>query len=143
MRSGLACYLAGDHVHNTLKAECPELTKYKVLPDSGYFVEHNSTRDEPVIAEQFQAIYELSNASVPPACLQNAQAEAAAALSDTNGPHVEAAPSAAAWRCNFAQGAFATMQAPVFVVQSTLDLWQTVRHLLCLLSSAETRTYST
>lgn len=80
----------------------------KVLPDSGYFVDHPSTLNEPVIETQFKSIFELSNATatVPRAC-------------------VAAQPKGDAWRCNFAQHAYASIEAPIMVVQSTLDLWQT------------------
>ena len=103
---GLAAYLHADHVHAFVKKAAKALTKYKVLPDSGFFVDHLSTRGERVIEDQFRAIHAFSNASLPPACLA-------------------ARPAADAWQCNFAAGAFATTAAPLFVVQSALDLWQT------------------
>ena len=52
---GLAAFLHADHVHQYLRAELPALAKFKVLPDSGYFVDHLSTRGEPVIEEQFKS----------------------------------------------------------------------------------------
>ena len=103
---GLATYLHADHIHAYLKKTAKALAKYKVLPDSGFFVDHLSTRGEPVIEHQFRSIYAFSNASLPPACLA-------------------ARPPADAWQCNFAAGAYATTAAPLFVVQSALDLWQT------------------
>ena len=54
-----------------VKAGSPRLRRYKVMPDSGYFVDHRTTNNESVIAAQFKSIFELSNASatVPPNCV--------------------------------------------------------------------------
>lgn len=117
---GLAAFLHADYVHSVLKTKSPQLTKYKVLPDSGYFVDHATTFGEPVIEDQFKSIFKLSNATttVPASCLATQK------VGDE-------------WKCNFAQYVYETIASPIMIVQSTLDLWQTG----CIMTSGYSQYY--
>ena len=108
---GLATYLHAESVGAWASANLPSLTKYGAAPVSGNFLRCESVLGEPVYPEEMKTIFNLSHAAaagggVPAACL--------AAKSDED-----------AWQCNFAREAYATSTVPTFVLDSSLDSWQT------------------
>lgn len=72
----------------------------------GFFLQQSNVLRQGVYEQQIQSIFELSNAieGLNPACIS--------------------ANTGAEWRCNFAPTAFAHVRAPVFVIDSSIDSWQ-------------------
>jgi hypothetical protein len=107
---GLAAYLHADHVHERLKTDLAPATlrRFKVLPGSGFFLEHDTVEGKPVYADQIRNIFALSNSTggVPAGCI--------AAFPDP----------ADHYKCMFAQHAYAHIKAPVFLENSALDAFQ-------------------
>lgn len=111
---GMAAYLAADHVHERLRATSPLLRKYKVAPMSGMFLEHANLYGEPVFTREMQHVFELANSTA------GANKDCVAAFKQSD-----------RWQCNFAQHAYAYTQAPIFVLNSAFDAWQSI----CILAS--------
>jgi len=105
---GLATYLHTDYVHNFLQSAGVPLKTFKSAPISGLFLLHQTVDGRPVYETQMREIFKLANSSggVHAGCI--------AAMS-----------AADAWKCNFAQFAYAHTESPIFALNSALDSWQT------------------
>ena len=104
---GVAAFLQANRVGDFLEANTQPGLRYKVVPVSGFFIEHHNALGQNVFEHQIQILFELSNAidGVDPAC-------------------IAAQSTGQEWRCNFAGPAYAHVKAPVFVMDSSLDASQ-------------------
>jgi len=68
---GLAAYLHADRVRDTIAASAPGLAKFRVAPDSGFFLFHESIAGVPVYPDQIKNVVEMSNATsgLNPQCI--------------------------------------------------------------------------
>jgi len=105
---GLSTFLHADYVNAWLqKAQVP-LLKFRAAPMSGFFLLHNTVEGKPVYPEQMQYIFNMANSTHG----LNHRCIAAKAQEDR-------------WTCNFAEMSYNFTQAPMFVLNSALDGWQT------------------
>jgi hypothetical protein len=104
---GLAAYLHSDWAHELMKKRAPNLTRFKTLGVSGFFLQHNSVGGLPVYQTQMANVMKMQNTTgaLNPACLS-------------------ARPPGRAWECMFAQHSYAVTRVPTFVENSALDMWQ-------------------
>eukprot|EP00929_Paragymnodinium_shiwhaense_P009220 TRINITY_DN113303_c0_g1_i1.p1 TRINITY_DN113303_c0_g1~~TRINITY_DN113303_c0_g1_i1.p1 ORF type:complete len:464 (-),score=47.79 TRINITY_DN113303_c0_g1_i1:219-1436(-) len=104
---GLATFLHTDYVHARLLASAPRLEKFRSVPMSGFFLLHNTVEGKAVYADQMKAIFELANstAGVDSKCLA-------------------AKEESSRWMCNFAEHVYEHIEAPVFLLNSALDQFQ-------------------
>eukprot|EP00948_MAST-09A_sp_MAST-9A-sp1_P001447 g1447.t1 len=102
--------LQADNVETYLRNRLGEKVKIKFLVDSGYFGDFQNFENKSLVARQFKALYSLANTSgsLSRACLKNQ-------TSDNK------------WRCQLAPESLNHIQAPIFIVQSIFDAWQTSR----------------
>ena len=113
---GLSSYLHGDYVGSFVSDVAPALTRFAVAPISGYFLTRNNVDDKDIYGAQIKYISGLANATsgLPPSC-------------------VSSSPPGESWRCNTAEGAYRSMESPVFVLDSSIDSWQSG----CILGATE------
>lgn len=103
---GLATYLHTDYVQSQLKELAPGLRKFKSSPISGMFLYHDTVEGKSVYQTEMQYIFALANSThgVNERCIRSMSA-------------------IDAWKCNFAEMAYAHIQAPIFPLNSALDSW--------------------
>jgi len=103
---GLAALLHADKVREWLKTAGAPLKRYRAVPNSGFFLMHDTADGEPVWPEAYKATFELhqANNGVNGACV--------AAL---KGDH---------WKCFLANYSYAYSSTPMFLLNSALDKWQ-------------------
>lgn len=105
---GLAAYLHTDYVYEKLQKLAPRMKKYRSAPISGFFLDHPTVAGAPVYETMMKNLFFESNASTG----VNRHCIAATTLDEQ-------------WKCNFAAGSYSHTQAPIFVLNSALDSWQT------------------
>lgn len=105
---GLATFLHTDYVRKYLVSAGVPMKKFKSAPISGFFLLHPNVEGKQVYPEQMRKVFEMSNATA------GVNSRCAAALKGED-----------AWKCNFAQLAYAFTDAPIFPLNSALDSWQT------------------
>ena len=110
---GLAVFLQANRIGDFLRANSQSV-RYKVVPVSGFFIEHDNVNGESVYQDQMRSLFEMSGAidGLSPSCIA------------AQNPGEE-------WKCNFAGPAYAHVNAPVFVINSALDAWQ----VACILTA--------
>eukprot|EP01116_Phalansterium_solitarium_P022130 TRINITY_DN7194_c0_g1_i1.p1 TRINITY_DN7194_c0_g1~~TRINITY_DN7194_c0_g1_i1.p1 ORF type:complete len:417 (-),score=140.35 TRINITY_DN7194_c0_g1_i1:98-1348(-) len=108
---GLSTFLHADFVGTQLPAS---VQRYGAMPESGFFLLHDSVENVPVYPNEMQYIFTLSNATagVNPNCI--------AAVTNVSNQ----------WTCNFAEMSYAYTKVPFFPLNSLYDLWQ----LICILT---------
>lgn len=105
---GLATYLHTDYVHSQLKTMAPGLKKFKSSPISGMFLFHDTVEGKSVYQTEMKTIFALANST-----------------HGVNDKCIAAMSAEDAWKCNFAQMAYAHIEAPIFALNSALDAWST------------------
>lgn len=107
---GLATYLHTDMVGEWAEANLPQLTKYGAVPVSGFFLDHTNIMGDAVYPEEMAYTFNMANASrgVNQACIADYTA------SDPDN----------LWKCNFAHGAYAHTDRPLFALDASFDSWQ-------------------
>lgn len=102
---GLASYLHADEVKAMIGS--PALSKYKVAPASGFFLNHTNAVDQIVYGQQMAYIFGIMNSTggVPLSCRQRVGP----------GREHECITAAAVWQ---------TMETPIFMMNSAIDSWQ-------------------
>eukprot|EP01116_Phalansterium_solitarium_P018181 TRINITY_DN4720_c0_g1_i1.p1 TRINITY_DN4720_c0_g1~~TRINITY_DN4720_c0_g1_i1.p1 ORF type:complete len:448 (+),score=109.18 TRINITY_DN4720_c0_g1_i1:138-1346(+) len=106
---GLAAFMYADEVAQVLP---PSVTKYAVLPVSGFFLDHNNTDGRPVFSDQIKSTLRLANSTMPAPCL-------AAMHPDDR------------WKCHFARYVYPHVRSRVFALNSMHDSWQ----ISCILTA--------
>lgn len=106
---GLATYLHADYIYERV----PHTGAYFSAPISGFFVDYPSVSGPHVYGDEIRSIYGISNAST--------NADCQAFYRRTNDD----------WKCNMAQYVYDFVRAPLFVLNSHYDSWQTG----CILTS--------
>uniref|UniRef100_A0A7S0B1M2 EF-hand domain-containing protein n=1 Tax=Pyrodinium bahamense TaxID=73915 RepID=A0A7S0B1M2_9DINO len=112
---GLGSLVHADYVNQRLRAVVPALTKFRVLPLSGYFLRHNSVENQAVYPAFMKRVVELSNST-----------------SSLNKRCTAAMPPGKSWVCILADFAYKFTETPVFLVNSAMDWWSG----FCVLFSA-------
>jgi len=108
---GLATYLGADAVHTWLlghrSASANMDLKFRAMPVSGFFLDHADETGEYGFSDSMRDMYSLHNCSggVPVSCLSSL-------------------PPASQWKCVFANYSYAYSETPMFLLQSSHDLWQ-------------------
>merc|ERR1712188_16545 len=102
---GLTTFLHGDYVGSVLPKS---VTKYGVMPGSGYFLLVDTVENKPVYPNEMEYGYNMQNAS-----------------SSLSQQCQEAFGGDEAWKCIFAQEAYRFMKSPTFILNSAHDSWQT------------------
>eukprot|EP00038_Savillea_parva_P008757 m.178978 g.178978 ORF g.178978 m.178978 type:complete len:525 (-) comp14661_c0_seq1:74-1648(-) len=106
---GLSAYLHANHVQDVITAGAPKLSKFRVAPESGFFLQHNNLNGTPVYPDQIKNIFDMSNSSV-----------------GVNDACIAATPDPSDhYKCMFAQNVIAYIKAPLIILNSALDMWQT------------------
>ena len=106
---GLATYLHTDYIHARVKELVgSSLSAFKSAPLSGFFLNHPNVVDDEVYTTMIKHLFEISNASY-----------------GVNDNCIAATATADQWQCNFAEAAYAYVDAPIFALNSALDAWQT------------------
>ncbi|KAL1511868.1 hypothetical protein AB1Y20_005152 [Prymnesium parvum] len=103
----LGAMVRADAIHHAVRRLAPRLSRFGVLPLSGFFSARASLEGRFLFAEQMRRVYELSNASA------SISRSCASAFND------------APWRCLLSANAAAHLSTHTFVVNSALDSWQT------------------
>eukprot|EP00056_Hartaetosiga_gracilis_P016975 m.6269 g.6269 ORF g.6269 m.6269 type:complete len:247 (+) comp5036_c0_seq1:591-1331(+) len=101
---GLAAYLHADYVRTLLPSS---VTRYKVSPSSGFFLNHTNFDNTPAYPGMIEYIFSMQNATA---------GVSAKCLSDR--------PVSQHFECMFAQEAYKYIKSPIFILQSQLDSWQ-------------------
>ena len=101
---GLATYLHSNYLLEKLAGVYSGV--FVSMPVSGFFLNHANPEGQYIYGSGIRAIHALSNASTDSAC--EAQY---AATGDT-------------WKCNMAEYVYPFLKAPVFVLNSIYDSWQ-------------------
>ena len=104
---GMAAYLMADRVYAQLKRAAPHLSKYRVAPMSGFFLEHSNYDGNPVYPDMMKSIFEFTNAR-----------------SSVSGDCLASRPTDSQWECFLPSVAYAHMNSRVFVLNSAIDMYQ-------------------
>eukprot|EP01064_Diplonema_japonicum_P033817 TRINITY_DN6773_c0_g1_i1.p1 TRINITY_DN6773_c0_g1~~TRINITY_DN6773_c0_g1_i1.p1 ORF type:complete len:442 (+),score=72.56 TRINITY_DN6773_c0_g1_i1:70-1326(+) len=106
----LASILHANWVGDFLKKNCPNLETFRVVPMSGFFLNHDNIEKQPIFADEIRNMVNLTNSvsGLDPECL-------AGYGNDSQ-----------KWNCFFPQNALPHVQHPVFLINSGLDYWQTI-----------------
>ena len=104
---GLATFLRADAAHDLLLQRKIPLKRFRGLPVSGFFLDHADEAGQDAFADSMRSTYALHNCSggVPPAC-------------------TAALPASEHWRCFLANYSLPAVRTPLFMLQSSLDLYQ-------------------
>ncbi|GMH76033.1 hypothetical protein TrST_g9430 [Triparma strigata] len=105
---GLSTFLHSDYVHDFVSSKVSQDFKYGATPISGFFLmDRQNVHDEFVMSAQMKTIFELSNATigVHQGCIENTDSE----------NH---------YKCNTAPEALKYIEQPIFVLDSSMDSWQ-------------------
>eukprot|EP00056_Hartaetosiga_gracilis_P000929 m.41397 g.41397 ORF g.41397 m.41397 type:complete len:409 (+) comp10421_c0_seq1:62-1288(+) len=100
---GLAVFIHSEAV----KQQLPSVSKYKVSPGSGFFINHTSVSNVPVYGNMIKYVFNMQNASagVNQKCIQD---------KSFGERHA----------CMLPQIAYQYVESPIFLLQSQLDSWQ-------------------
>lgn len=101
---GLAVYLHADYVME--KYLPTTLEKFKILPDSGFFLNHKNLNNKFIYEAQMRNVVNIQNCSLPKNCLQGKS-------------------SNEFWKCFFAPEIYKTLETSIFILNSVYDLYQT------------------
>ncbi|KAJ9467007.1 Pectin acetylesterase 3 [Diplonema papillatum] len=106
----LATYLNADRIHSWFVANAPGLVRFKVMPISGFFLDHESAYGVSVYRTQMENMHAISNATfggaLHPGCV------------------AKYLPAGEDWKCSFAQYVYDFIEAPIFILNSVFDAWQ-------------------
>eukprot|EP01105_Mastigella_eilhardi_P027869 TRINITY_DN8836_c0_g1_i2.p1 TRINITY_DN8836_c0_g1~~TRINITY_DN8836_c0_g1_i2.p1 ORF type:complete len:313 (+),score=60.51 TRINITY_DN8836_c0_g1_i2:304-1242(+) len=105
----LAVYLHADFFQTLLPSS---VLRYKAMPISGFFLDHNTVEDKPVYPEQMQYVWQMHNVTGHTECTDSKESQER-------------------WQCIFAFENYPLVRVPLFVLNSAVDSWQT----RCILTS--------
>ena len=117
---GLAVIMHADYIHEYLLAKNPLLSRFLVVPSSGFFPDTNSIEGHKRYASSMASAFKLAHAS---------EGASVRCLSATQRLGL------AGWQCALAEVAALYVEAPIFVIQSRVDVWSTS----CILTAGDIR----
>jgi len=100
---GLSTFLHSNYIASQL----PSTTVFKSIPQSGFFLDANNVKNQPIYPAEMKYVYHMQN------CSDGVDANCSAHTAEAN-----------RWQCIFGPTVYSYITVPIFVLNSFYDSWQ-------------------